>query len=70
MSGDSETMPATGLVRDAIDLQRLPWIRPLVTAYLNEFSTVAPLFAGNPKDPAAWRAAIDRVTRTSRDRAQ
>ena len=70
MSGDSETMPATGLVRDAIDLQRLPWIRPLVTAYLHDFSSVAPFFAGNPKDSAAWRAAIDRVTRTSRNRAQ
>lgn len=70
MSGDSETMPATGLVRDAIDLRRLPWIRPLVTTYLNDFSSVAPLFAGNPKDPSAWRAAIDRVTRTSRDRSQ
>jgi bacillithiol synthase len=63
-------MPATGLVRDAIDLRRLPWIRPLVTAYLNDFSSVASLFAGNPKDAAAWRSAIQRVTRTTRNRAQ
>ena len=63
-------MPATELVRDAIDLRRLPWIRPLVNAYFNDFSSVASLFAGNPSDPDAWRSAIQRVTRMSRNRTQ
>ncbi|HYN06017.1 MAG TPA: bacillithiol biosynthesis cysteine-adding enzyme BshC [Vicinamibacterales bacterium] len=69
MSGDSEILPAAGVVRDAIDLRRLPWIRPLVTAYLDDFGSVAPLFAGNPKEPAAWRSAIRRVTNAPRQRA-
>src|SRR5690349_15117182 len=60
----SEIVPA---VRDAIDLRRFPWIRPLVTAYAADFSSVAPLFAGNPADPAAWQATIARVQRGSRD---
>lgn len=69
MSGDSEILPAAGIVRDAIDLRRLPWIRPLVSAYLDDFASVAPLFAGNPKDPSAWRASISRATRAPRPRA-
>jgi bacillithiol biosynthesis cysteine-adding enzyme BshC len=56
-------------VLDAIDLRRLPWIRPLVTTYLNDFTSVADLFAGNPTEPAAWRATIDRVRRATRNRA-
>jgi bacillithiol biosynthesis cysteine-adding enzyme BshC len=56
-------------VLDAIDLRRLPWIRPLVTTYLNDFASVAGLFAGNPTDPAAWKATIERVRRVERDRA-
>ena len=69
MSGDSEILPAAGVVRDAIDLRRLPWIRPLVPAYLDDFGSVAAFFAGNPKDPAAWRTAIRRVTTAPRARA-
>ena len=55
-------------VRDAIDLRRFPWIRPLVTAFAADFPSVAPLFAGNPADPAAWRETIARVQRGARDR--
>ncbi len=65
---DSEILPAPGLVRDAIDLRRLPWIRPLVTAYHDDFASVADLFAGNPTDPAAWRATIARVQQAPRAR--
>ncbi len=54
---------------DAIDLSRLPWIRPLVTAYLNDFASVSQLFSGNPQDPAAWRRAIARVHGAPRNRS-
>jgi bacillithiol synthase len=57
------------LVLDAIDLRRLPWIRPLVTAYLNDFASVSDLFAGNPQDPAAWRTTIARVQGAARNRS-
>jgi bacillithiol biosynthesis cysteine-adding enzyme BshC len=55
-------------VREAVDLSRLPWIRPLVKAYTEDFASVAPLFAGNPADPRAWTATIERVQRAPRDR--
>jgi len=56
-------------VRAAVDVSRLPWIRPLVRAYTREFKTVAPLFAGDPADPQAWRDTIARVTRANHDRS-
>jgi bacillithiol biosynthesis cysteine-adding enzyme BshC len=59
---------ASGVVRDAIDVRRLPWIRPLVGAYASDFASVAPLFAGNPADPGAWQQTIARVQRAPRDR--
>jgi len=58
----------SGAVREAVDLSRLPWIRPLVKAYADDYASVAPLFAGNPADSAAWRATIERVQRARRDR--
>jgi len=57
------------LVRAAIDLQRFAWIRPLVSAYSSDFSSVSSLFAGNPADPEAWIQTIGRVQRAPRDRA-
>jgi bacillithiol biosynthesis cysteine-adding enzyme BshC len=69
MSGSAETLTADGILRAAIDFERFPWIRPLVAAYTHQFSSVAPLFAGDPADPAAWRDTIARVTRAPRDRA-
>ena len=62
------TSAASGVVRDAIDVRRLPWIRPLVGAYASDFASVAPLFAGNPAEPQAWRETIARVQRAPRDR--
>ncbi len=59
---------ASGVVRAAVDVRRLPWIRPLVGAYASDFASVAPLFAGNPADPQAWRDTIGRVQRAPRDR--
>ena len=51
-------------------MRRFPWIRPLVAAYASDFASVAPLFAGNPASPEAWRAAIARVSNAPRDRAR
>jgi len=67
--GPSETHHVSGAVREAVDLGRLPWIRPLVKACADDFDSVAPLFAGNPADRSAWRATIERVQRAPRARA-
>lgn len=65
----SQTLQSTGIVRDAIDLTRFPWIRPLVNDYATKFESVRELYAGDPSDPAAWRDTIARVQRAPRDRA-
>lgn len=62
-------LSASSLIRDAIDLRRFPWIRPLVAAYSSDFASVASLFSGNPADPAAWQHAIKRTQQATRDRA-
>jgi bacillithiol biosynthesis cysteine-adding enzyme BshC len=58
-----------GLVRRAIDFRRCPWVRPLVSDYADRFDSLAPLFAGNPSDPAVWRQTIARVQQAPHDRA-
>jgi len=63
------TSRTLGVIREAIDPQRFGWIRPLVTQYSRDYARLAPLFAGNPSDAAAWRQTIARVTRAPRDRA-
>ena len=68
MSSPSETVASGALVREAIELRRFPWIRPLVSEYSQNFSRLEPLFAGNPNEPEAWRNTITRVTRAPRDR--
>lgn len=68
MSGPTESSASSGVLRDAIDLNRLPWIRPLVREYARDYGRVASLFAGNPADPAAWTQTIARVSAASRDR--
>ncbi len=57
------------LIRDAIDLRRFAWIRPLVAAYSSDFPSVASLFSGNPADQADWSRAITRAQQSPRDRA-
>ena len=52
-----------------VELQRFPWVRPLVTEYARNFNAVASLFAGNPSNSNDWRSTIARVSRASRDRA-
>ncbi len=66
---ESSVTAAPGLVREAIDIKRFSWIRPLVAAYSSNFPSVAGLFTGNPADPAAWTDAIARTRQVSRDRA-
>jgi len=69
VSSPSETVASGALVREAIELRRFPWIRPLVSEYSQNFSRLEPLFAGNPGEPEAWRTTIARVSRAPRDRA-
>lgn len=61
--------PSTAAIRLSVDVRRLPWIRRLTADYAYAFADVAPFFAGDAADPAAWRAAIDRAQQTHRPRA-
>ncbi len=69
MPRSPHTEPAAGVVRDAVPFNRLPWIRPLVHSYAHEHASVASLFCGDPADPAAWRATVERVQRAPGPRA-
>lgn len=67
---DSTSLPTSATpARLAIDLRRLPWVRPLSLDYVNAFAKLAPFFAGDPAQPEAWRAAIARAQQPPRDRA-
>lgn len=55
-----ETPTATTSARLAVDIRQFPWIRPLAADYAFDFAKVAPFFAGNPAEPAAWTDAIRR----------
>ncbi len=46
--------------RVAVDVRRLPWIRPLAGDYAFNFSHVADLYAGDPTSAEAWRDVITR----------
>ncbi len=69
--------PGTSTASDApggpaltgVDVRRFPWIRPLVADYSFNFSHVAPLYAGDPQSPQAWRDAIARTQAHPRDGA-
>jgi bacillithiol biosynthesis cysteine-adding enzyme BshC len=63
-----EILTPEGIVRQSIPLDRLPWIRPLVSEYVYHFDAVSELFAGNPASPQAWRDAIASVGRGDRGR--
>ena len=52
-----------------VDLDRFPWSRPLVTACLRDFPSVASLFAGDPTDRRAWQETVRRVQGAGRDHA-
>jgi bacillithiol synthase len=59
---------STGRLRaSAVDVRRFPWVRPLAGAYAFDYRSVDGLYAGDPKDPAAWSAAIARVQQHNRN---
>lgn len=68
MTGPSDTSTVAGIVRAALDVRDFPGSAPFVRAYTRAFDSVSPLFAGNPADPSAWRAAIRRAHAAPRDR--
>jgi bacillithiol biosynthesis cysteine-adding enzyme BshC len=52
----------------AVDVRRFPWVRPFVADYAFQFSSVAPFFAGDPHERAAWADAIARTQACRRAR--
>ncbi|HUF24506.1 MAG TPA: bacillithiol biosynthesis cysteine-adding enzyme BshC [Vicinamibacterales bacterium] len=67
MTGPSDTSTVADIVRAALDVRDFPGSSPFVRAYTRAFDSVSPLFAGNPADPSAWRAAIRRAHAAQRD---
>ena len=55
-------------LRLAVDVRSLPWMRRLAVDYAFQFDRLAPFFAGDPADPAAWSEAIGRAQRHQRPR--
>ncbi len=53
-----------------VDVRRFGWIRPLAGEYAFNFSNLAPLYAGDPATPDAWRDAIARAQQHRRQRGQ
>jgi bacillithiol biosynthesis cysteine-adding enzyme BshC len=45
-------------------------MRPLTGAYAYDYPAIAPLYAGDPMSPAAWRATIERTQRYGRRRRE
>jgi bacillithiol biosynthesis cysteine-adding enzyme BshC len=43
-----------------LDIQDLPGVSSLIRDYHADFSRLAPFYAWNPRDPAAWSAQADR----------
>lgn len=67
----TQTVPessAPAIARTAIDLRSLPWVSRLAAAYAHDFAPLAPFYAGNPADDAAWTDAIARTQAFGRDR--
>ena len=59
----------SGAVREAVDSEPSAVDSPARQRRTpSDFASVAPLFAGNPADPLAWRATIERVQRAPHDR--
>ena len=61
MSADASTTAAAAATRVAVDVRRFPWVRPLAGEYASNFASVAPLYAGDPQSPDAWREVSARV---------
>src|SRR4029453_10108477 len=54
--------------RIPLHIRHFPWIKPLVVDYAFDHARVAPFFAGDPRDPHAWREAITRTRLHHRER--
>ena len=61
VSADASTTAAAAATRVAVDVRRFPWVRPLAGEYAANFASVAPLYAGDPQSPDAWREVSARV---------
>lgn len=59
VSSPSAPAPSAGTL--AIDLRQLPWISRLAADYASAFDGLAPFYAGNPQDDAAWADVVERV---------
>ena len=71
VSAEPTTDAAAGTsARLAVDVRDFSWIRPLTGEYAYNFSSVAPLYAGDPASDAAWHEAISRADRHPRSRAE
>jgi bacillithiol biosynthesis cysteine-adding enzyme BshC len=71
VSADSTTAAGeTSAARLAVDVRRLPWMRPLVGDYAFNFSKIAAFYAGDPQSPDAWHDAAKRVRAQRRSRAE
>ena len=64
----SQTGLSETVTRVPIDIRRFPWIKRLSADYACDYARVAEFFAGDPRDPAAWRDAIARAQRYPRQR--
>lgn len=67
-SDASPAAAASSPTRLAVDVRRFPWVRPLAGEYAFNFSTVAELYAGDPRSPDAWHETRERVIAHRRQR--
>ena len=51
-----------------VDIRRFPWIKRLAADYAFSYDSVAGFFAGDPRRPEAWRAAVARAQQHARQR--
>lgn len=56
-----DTPIASTAQRLPVDIRQFSWIRPFAADYAFDFAKVAPFFAGNPAEPAAWTDTIARA---------
>jgi len=54
--------------RIPIDIRRFPWVKPLVVDYAWHYERLSAFYAGDPRNPQAWRDAIVRCQRHPRPR--
>jgi bacillithiol biosynthesis cysteine-adding enzyme BshC len=69
-STDRSARTGDPTTRIPIDLRRYPGIRRLAVDYSCAFPSVAPFFAGDPGDNAAWTAALARTLDQPRSRTE